>query len=296
MSRKPTRRRRPPAAEVTPETPIWCPSCQREHPASAFNRESRRYSGLSGICREAQARQRQTPQGRAKTLRTNRRRWGKQEYREKSLHWQRARRSRNGATVDLRRARARLQAIVDDWKGQGCVDCGYNDIRAIDPDHLNSLTKDNHVSRLVQLCASAARIGAELAKCEPRCARCHRRRTQKQRPSRWRGEEGLPPSWRRRLDMQDRNDALKLVRGCDDCGWSEWARGLDWDHVRDEKIASIATLIANGHPWSEIAAEMEKCDLTCANCHRIRTAKRRRGSDPTAAIASEGIRGPFPGT
>ncbi len=184
MSRKPTRRRRPPAAEVTPETPIWCPACQSEHPASAFNKESRRYSGLSGICREAQARQRQTPQGRAKTRRTNRRRWEKPEYREKSLEWQRARRSRNGATADLRRARARLQAIVDEWKRQGCVDCGYDDIRAIDPDHLDALTKDNHVSRLVQLCASAARIRAELAKCEPRCARCHRRRTQLQRPSR----------------------------------------------------------------------------------------------------------------
>ena len=177
MSRKPTRRRRPAAAEVTPETPIWCPSCQREHPASAFNKESRRYSGLSGICREAQARQRNTAQGRAKTRRTNQRRWEQPEYRAKSLQWQHARRGRNGATADLRRARARLQAIVDEWKRQGCVDCGYDDIRAIDPDHLDALTKDNHVSRLVQLCASAARIRAELAKCEPRCARCHRRRT-----------------------------------------------------------------------------------------------------------------------
>jgi hypothetical protein len=75
--------------------------------------------------------------------------------------------------------------------------------------------------------------------------------------------------------MQDRNDALKMERGCDDCGWNDWARGLDWDHVRDDKIANIATLIANGHAWSEVTAEMEKCDLTCANCHRIRTAQRR---------------------
>lgn len=185
MSRKPTRKRRPPAGEVGPETPIWCPACQSEHPASAFNKESRRFSGLSGICREAQARQRQTSQGQAKTRRTNRRRWEQPEYREKSREWQRARRVRNGASADLRRARARLQAIVDEWKRQGCIDCGYDNVRAIDPDHPDAKTKDNHVSRLVQLCASATRIRAELAKCEPRCARCHRDRTKRQRPSLW---------------------------------------------------------------------------------------------------------------
>lgn len=280
MSRKPTRKRRPPAGEVGPETPIWCPACRSEHPASAFNKESRRFSGLSGICREAQARQRQTSQGQAKTRRTNRRRWEQPEYREKSREWQRARRVRNGASADLRRARARLQAIVDEWKRQGCIDCGYDNVRAIDPDHLDAKTKDNHVSRLVQLCASATRIRAELAKCEPRCARCHRDRTKRQRPSLWRSEVRLPASWRRRLDIQDRNDAIKLARGCNDCGWAQWARGLDWDHVRGEKVASIATLIANGRTWIEIEAEMAKCELVCANCHRVRTAERRvPGSD-----------------
>ena len=130
---------------------------------------------------------------------------------------------------DLRRARRRLSRIVEEWKAQGCIDCGYNDIRAIDPDHLDGATKDGHVSRLVQLCASEQRIRGELAKCVPRCARCHRRVTQFQRLSSWRSADRLPPSWRRRLHRQDENDGLKLAIGCVDCGWSEWARGLDWD-------------------------------------------------------------------
>ena len=33
MQPNPTRRRRPPAPDITPETPIWCPACQVEHPA-----------------------------------------------------------------------------------------------------------------------------------------------------------------------------------------------------------------------------------------------------------------------
>ena len=268
------RRRRPPAAEIAPATPIWCPACGCEHPASAFNRESRRFSGLATVCREAQAAARRTPEGRAKTKRRNQRRWENPEYRESTLAAAKARRQVKGK-ADLRRARARLQAIVDVWKEQGCADCRYDDIRAIDPDHLDGLTKAGHVSRLVQLCVSAARIRAELAKCVPRCARCHRLITQAQRPSIWRTTDKLPPSWRRRIELQDRNDAIKLAAGCADCGWRGWARGLDWDHVRGVKLRSIAAMIANGRPWTEILEEMAKCDVVCANCHRIRTARRR---------------------
>lgn len=162
-----------------------------------------------------------------------------------------------------------------DWKKRGCVDCGYDDIRAIDPDHLVGEAKSGHVSRLVQLCASADRIRTELDKCVPRCTRCHRRVTQEQRPSGARGAKRLPPSWRRRFEMQDRNDAIKLGSGCGDCGWAEWACGLDWDHVVGIKLTTIARMIANGRPWSEIEAEMAKCDCVCANCHRIRTIERR---------------------
>lgn len=266
---------RPPASAITPETPIWCPACHREHPASDFNKETRKFSGLSGICRAAQAAKRQTPEGRAATGRRNKARWADPEYRAKSLEWQQARRERVGATHDLRRARRRLQAIVDSWKHQGCVDCGYSDIRAIDPDHLDGNLKAGHLSRLIQLCASAARIGAELAKCVSRCARCHRRVTQRQRPCSWRVADRLPPSWRRRLDRQDVNDLIKLSYGCADCGWSEWARGLDWDHVRGSKVAGVATLIANGRSWAEVLAEMSKCEVVCANCHRLRTDRRR---------------------
>lgn len=265
---------RPPAAQVTTETPIWCPACEVEHPASAFNRETRKFSGLSGICRDAQAAKRQTPKGKAETAKRNQVRWSQPEYRAKSKKWQRERRVRLGSSHDLRRSRARLQRIVDEWKKQGCVDCGYDDVRAIDPDHLDGDLKAGHVSRLVTLCASADRIRAELAKCVPRCARCHRRATQTQQPCAWRAADRLPPSWQRRLDRQDLNDLIKVLHGCTDCGWNEWARGLDWDHVRGLKVAGIAGLIANGRPWAEVLAEMAKCEVVCANCHRIRTQVR----------------------
>ena len=77
--------------------------------------------------------------------------------------------------------------------------------------------------------------------------------------------------------MQDCNDLIKMMTGCQDCGWAGWARGLDWDHVRGLKLGSIATLIANGRPWAEVLLEIAKCELVCANCHRERTCLRRQG-------------------
>jgi hypothetical protein len=276
MLDQPKRRRRPPAEDVQPNTPIWCPWCAAEHPASAFNKETRRFSGLAGICRVAMAEKRATPSEKAKTAARNQRRWADPEYRAASLEWQRARRLQRGANADLKRARMRLQRIVDDWKVQGCIDCGYQDIRAIDPDHRDAEAKVNHLSRLVTLCASAARIQAELAKCDPRCARCHRQRTQVQRPNSWRQRDRLPPSWRRRLELQDFNDELKLALGCSDCGWAGWARGLDWDHTRGTKHYGISMLVNDRWPTAIIIRETSKCDVVCANCHRIRSCERRR--------------------
>jgi hypothetical protein len=273
--RRPKRHKRPPAAEITPETPIWCPWCEDEHPASAFNKETRRHSGLAVVCREAQAEKRKLPSERERTKAQNQRRWADPAYRERSLEAARTRRKKLGQQ-DLRRARRRLQRVVDEWKRQGCVDCGYDDIRAIDPDHLIGTEKVGHVSRLVQLCVSMERLREELSKCVPRCARCHRLATQQQRFSKNRRADRLPPSWRRRIDMQDANDSIKLARGCADCSWAKWARGLDWDHVRGPKVATIAIMIGRLDAWQVVQAEMEKCDVVCANCHRIRTCERRK--------------------
>ena len=49
---------------------------------------------------------------------------------------------------------------------------------------------------------------------------------------------------------------------------------LEYDH-RDgvDKINGVGRLVASGYSWDVILKEIEKCDIRCANCHRIRTAK-----------------------
>jgi hypothetical protein len=56
---------------------------------------------------------------------------------------------------------------------------------------------------------------------------------------------------------------------CTDCQLDYPPHILDFDHLRD-KIAGVAQLQRNGN-IAAIKAEIEKCEIVCANCHRHRT-------------------------
>lgn len=58
-----------------------------------------------------------------------------------------------------------------------------------------------------------------------------------------------------------------------DCGNSFPPYVMDFDHVRGEKLGNVSSM-CNNRPLTTIMKEIEKCDLVCANCHRIRTQKR----------------------
>lgn len=45
---------------------------------------------------------------------------------------------------------------------------------------------------------------------------------------------------------------------------------MDFDHQSDKKF-HIATAVSRGASLVEILREIEKCEVVCANCHRVRT-------------------------
>ena len=55
---------------------------------------------------------------------------------------------------------------------------------------------------------------------------------------------------------------------CVDCGNSD-IRVLEFDHTKD-KEDTIANMVHRGRPIYKIIAEIEKCEVRCANCHKIR--------------------------
>ena len=56
---------------------------------------------------------------------------------------------------------------------------------------------------------------------------------------------------------------------CAKCGFSD-IRALDWHHLDPtEKVDSISNLERNRVNMDKLQAELDKCELICANCHRI---------------------------
>lgn len=64
-----------------------------------------------------------------------------------------------------------------------------------------------------------------------------------------------------------------LENPCVDCGETNILT-LDFDHVRGNKSHNISSMAATlGFSWEKIKLEVEKCEVRCANCHRIKTHK-----------------------
>jgi len=81
--------------------------------------------------------------------------------------------------------------------------------------------------------------------------------------------------WRRAV--HELVDSYKK-RPCADCGGMFDPVCMDFDHRPGEiKTDSVSHLISR-RAWGLIEAEIKKCDVVCANCHRIRTYRKRNHS------------------
>lgn len=61
---------------------------------------------------------------------------------------------------------------------------------------------------------------------------------------------------------------------CADCGISGDWRIMQWDHVPGKSDGAKVGGASLTRAWKTIWADLERCDLVCANCHQIRTHER----------------------
>lgn len=63
---------------------------------------------------------------------------------------------------------------------------------------------------------------------------------------------------------------------CADCGREWMPHAMDFDHVKGEKRFNLSAIAQGNKTWDEglIQEEIEKCEVVCACCHRIRSYNR----------------------
>lgn len=55
---------------------------------------------------------------------------------------------------------------------------------------------------------------------------------------------------------------------CQLCGYNRTVEALEFHHIKPEDKAFGIAEKGLSRPWAEIQAELDKCILVCANCHR----------------------------
>lgn len=126
-----------------------CTTCHEPKDETSFNKLARSKDGLQPRCRDC------------------------------SKEWYLSNREAHiqNASKNSKRRRKEVQAWVCSYLSEHpCVDCGEADIVVLEFDHRSTDEKFKAVSQMISD-YSLIKIQAEVAKCEVRCANCHRRKT-----------------------------------------------------------------------------------------------------------------------
>lgn len=81
-------------------------------------------------------------------------------------------------------------------------------------------------------------------------------------------------SQKRRTEMRAVLARIKQESGCVDCKVQYPYYMLEFDHIEDNKESGIAEMVAFAS-INDILDEVSKCEVVCANCHKIRTHSRK---------------------
>ena len=201
-------------------------------------------------------------------------------------------RNRRIESERVRSRQAATLALLRDLRRVPCADCGV--VLApyqMDFDHRDPSRKAFRLTAGRAMLMAQAKLLVEADKCDVVCANCHRVRTRDAHAARLRdAPPSAPCSWHieaRRAKWRAQARLLVDLRAvpCADCGGSFPPCAMDFDHRPAEPKLSGVTRMIGRSGTERILAEVAKCDIVCANCHRARTFGRRRDEALRAGVA-----------
>ena len=73
---------------------------------------------------------------------------------------------------------------------------------------------------------------------------------------------------RHRLKVRAKLFEFLSEKACMDCGERD-PIVLDFDHKDPKmKLKNVARMLSGHYSWESVLAEIQKCEIRCANCHR----------------------------
>lgn len=85
-------------------------------------------------------------------------------------------------------------------------------------------------------------------------------------------QEGLPNSYKARNDKAKYVCEYLLDHPCVKCGETDPVV-LEFDHIEQSTKYKIVSTLVHSGTMEQVLAEIDKCRVLCANCHKRRTAK-----------------------
>lgn len=133
-----------------------CSTCKLAKDPSEFNKNKRKKDGLQTICRECHKK-------------SSKDHYGKNKTQHKNTVYQ----------AKLENIRILKEYSIKHLSSHPCVDCGEPDIVVLEYDHVRGVKRAN-ISFMIQHSYSLDSLIEEIAKCDVRCANCHKRKSAKQ--------------------------------------------------------------------------------------------------------------------
>lgn len=194
------------------------------------------------------------------------------------------RRRQNAKTYRYQKAqRKRVKEELVAARGGQCEGCGYRaNIAALEFHHRDASSKKFAIGGAS---VSRERLWAEAAKCDLLCANCHRARHSRVRT----GGGHAVVLLRHRLKVR----AVAAIGGrCSGCGLREPIEALEFHHLDPATKEFGISTDGIARRWDKIEAELAKCVLLCANCHRevhagARLVSEDEGPYRSCAIAAD---------
>ena len=195
-------------------------------------------------------------------------------------HRRRRRNAKNYRSQKKRRRNVKAELVAA--RGGRCADCGYTGTAAaLDFHHRDPKDKEFAIGGFN---GSRRRLLGEVEKCDLLCANCHRLRHQLDDRS---AKGGPVVEFRRRAKLR----AVAHMGGaCFGCGREGLAAIFDFHHWEAGRKDFGIGQDGIPRPWSKITAELAKCVLLCANCHREVHAGVRELDEGLLGLAEDALR------